>query len=449
MFNKQIFKEDLIKFFKDALIICEDNFDKIASDDLKWPIFFSTGKYKTFITNKNLDYDYFISREINTKIIQLQSYNVLKKFFVGKEFQNYNMKALGNIYDSAIEKPNFAINLPLKFLIEYLQTNKGHSYNKKNLNVTFEKFFSFLENMLEDEYVAPLFNFKSNIDKKVMIINNIGIRKINALEFYRFTNLNDNSNLSSIFHNLTHVMFTTHSGHDLNSGYDVVETRFQLLLDSLLLFTVGNPQFGTIFRNINTPWIHYDSGDEKDVTNQSILYFDKKQKRKVESIFNSLSVIDFSKKENRFLDIAIRRFGSALSRTDNIDQLIDLMISVESLLVSGSGETSVKLSTRLSTLLAKNDKQRVDYWLFAKKAYNVRSGIVHGEDLRSTEINGKTYTLEEILNKLVNLTRELILIYLKLVNKYSGKKKNEKICEDIDKALMNKTFLKELKTKFN
>jgi len=449
MFNKQIFKEDLIKFLKCVLIVCEDNFDKIFSDDLKWPTFFPNGKYKTFVINKNLDYDYFISHEINTKITQLQSYNVLKKFFVGKEFQNYNKKTLGNIYDNSDDKPNFAKNLPLKFLIEYLQTNKGYSYNKKNLDLIFEKFFSFLENMLEDEYVVPLFNFESNIDKKGMIINDVGIRKINALEFYRFTNFNDNSNLSSIYHNLTHVMFTTHSGHDLNSGYNVAETRFRLLLDSLLLFTEGNPQFGTVFRNVNTPWIHYDSGDEKDVTNQNILHFDKKQKRKVESIFNSLNTIDFSKKENRFLDIAIRRFGSALSRTDTIDQLIDLMISVESLLVSGSGEITVRLSNRLSTLLAKNDKQREDYWLFTKKVYNLRSGIIHGEDLRSTEINGKTYTLEEILNKLVDLTRELILVYLKLVNKYSGKKKNEKICEDIDKALINKIFLKELKTKLN
>ena len=125
------------------------------------------------------------------------------------------------------------------------------------------------------------------------------------------------------------------------------------------------------------------------------------------------------------------------------------MISVESLYVSSPGEITVRLSNRLSTLLAKNDKEREDYWLFTKKIYNLRSGIVHGEELRNTEINGQKYTLDEILEKLVNLTRKSILIYLKLVNNYSGNNKIDKICEDIDKALINKIFLKELKSKFN
>jgi len=449
MFNKKIFKEDLIKFLEDFLIISEKNSDKLTYYDINWPTFFSNGKYKKFVTHKIADYDFFISHEINNEISQLHSYNILKKLFVGKEFQNYDQKLLGDVYENFTIKPNFAEKLHLKFVIEYLKINERFSKNKKIIESTFEQFYSFLENILDDEYVTPLFNFESNIGEKGIMINDVKIRKINALEFYTFTNLDDNSNLSSIFHNLTHVMFTKQSSPDLNSGYDVVKAKFDLLLNSLSLFTVGNPHFGTIYRNINTPWMHYDSRYENDVANQKSLQFNKNKKRKVESIFNSLNAIDFSKKENRFLDISIRRFGSALSRTNIVDQLIDLMISIEALLASGSGEITFKLSNRLSTLLAKNDVQREDFWLFSKKVYNIRSGILHGEDLRSREINGKIYTIDEISNKLVDLTRELILVYLKLVNHYSGKKKNEKICDDIDTGLINRQFLKDFKSKLN
>lgn len=446
MFNKKIFKNHLLEFLDDALILCEKNSDKLVSDDIKWPIFFPTGKYKKYAIKKIPDYDFFINHTIKNEIFQLQKYFIVKKFFVTKEIQNYNKKLLGDAHEHFETKPNFAKDLPLKFLIKYFEQNGEFTKNKKIFDKTFEKFFSFLENILEDEYVTPLFNFESNIDEKGITINDVVIRKFNDLEFYTFTNLDDNSNLSNTFHDLTHVMFTKYSSSNLNSGYDFVKDRFQILLDSLSLFTFGNPQFGTIFVNINNPWMHYDSSYEKEVLHQKSLHFKKEELRKVKLIFDSLSIIDFSKKENKFLEIAIGRFGSALSRTSEIDQLIDLIISIESLYVSGSGETAVRLSNRLSTLLAKNDEQREDYWLFTKKVYNLRSGIIHGEGLRSTEINGKKYSFDEILVQLVDLTRKSILNYLKLVNHYSGNRKMAKICDDIDAALINKQKLKALQS---
>ena len=38
---------------------------------------------------------------------------------------------------------------------------------------------------------------------------------------------------------------------DLISGYDVAKEKFQILLEAFLLFSDGNPQFGTIHRNMN------------------------------------------------------------------------------------------------------------------------------------------------------------------------------------------------------
>ena len=341
------------------------------------------------------------------------------------------------------------ILLALKFIVSYLNENKSFNFDKKIFDLTFEKFYLFLTDLLTDTYVTPLFNFESNIKNKGIKINDIEIRPITENEFYYFTNLDENQNLSNVFYDLTHVMYTTHSNDNLNSGYDVVKSKFELMLDALSLTGSGNPVSGTIFRNVNNSWIHYDSKYEIDVIKQEPLFFDKKNLSKLKLIFSSLNEVDFNKKENSFLDISKRRFGSALARTNPIDQLIDLTVSLESLFAPTPGEITVRLSNRMATLLAKNDSQREDYWKFIKKVYNLRSGIVHGDGIRNTEINGRKYTLDEILEKLVDLTRQAILIYLKLVRNYSGNNKINKICDDIDRALINKSFLKEFQSKFN
>ena len=161
---------------------------------------------------------------------------------------------------------------------------------------------------------------------------------------------------------------------------------------------------------------------------------------KITFILNSLNLIDFTKKENKFLDIAIRRFSSALARTDSVDQFIDLMISLEALYGGGErGEITTKLSSRLATLVAKNEKEREDYWEFTKKMYSLRSGIVHGSK--------ENIMPDEDLEKIIKLVRKSIHLYLKLANSYSGGGKITTICDDIDAALVNKEKLKLLKSK--
>jgi len=440
MFNKKIFLEHLQEFLTDSLYICEKNSDKLIFDDLKWPIFFPNGKYKKYEIKKEPDYDFFIKNIIKNEVQELHSNLIIVKFFVTSQIKNYNKKLLGDVHENFDVKPDFANDLPLKFLVEYVNLNRGFNFNKKIYQKTLDSFTKFLENPLEDEYVTPLFNFESDINKKGVFVNDIEIRKVTELEFYKFVNLDENSNISSVYHNLTHVLATKLTTSDLSSGHEIVKNKFQNLLDSFSLFTIGNPQFGTIFRNINNPWFHYDSTNEKNVSKQLTLKFKKNDSNKITSILNSLNLIDFTKKENKFLDIAIRRFRSALARTDSADQFIDLMISLEALYGGGErGEITTKLSSRLATLVAKNEKEREDYWKFTKKMYSLRSGIVHGSK--------ENIMHDESLEKIIKLVRKSIHLYLKLANSYSGGGKITTICDDIDAALVNKEKLKLLKSK--
>lgn len=449
MFDKEIFKADLMSFLEKSMFICKHESDSLIIEELKQPIFFTNGKYKRFNIVKKPNYDFFISKTVKNKIENLKEYRILLKFFVTKEFKNYNNKLLSTSYENISPKPNFANELPIKFLVEYVENNMGFSINKEIFEKVFESFFSFFENLLEDEYITPLFNFESNILKSGTNINEITIRKINENEFSIFSNLEENVHLSTVFHNLTHVMVIRHSSADLNSGYETVKEKFQRIQDSLSLLKDGNPRFGGIYRNINNPWIHYDSKYEIEVMSKNPLLMKKTDKKQVTQIYDGLNLIDFSHKGNKFLDIAKKRFVTALSRTSQIDQLIDLMISLESLYVSSSrGEITVRLSNRMATVLGKKHADREDLWKFTKKAYNIRSGIIHGEGLRSTKINGKTYTLDEIIQKLFQLNRQSILIFIKLVTYYDEKNKIDKISDDIDKALINRDFLNTFSKKF-
>jgi hypothetical protein len=447
MFDQEIFKSDLLHFLNDSLKICKNNSDKLKIKEIHEPVFFPNGKYKKSVAVDKGDFVFLIKGLLKNDIKNLKSYEVITNFFVSNKFKKFNKKFYDNPDDEIKNIPNYVNEFPFNFLIEYLGDNTDFLMNKRSFHKCFTKFFQFLEKILVDEYVAPLFNFTSDIGEKGIQIGDVVIRKINRGEFYRFSKLDTVTEISHIYHDVTHVMSISQESDDLHSGYDYVKEQFQILVDSLSLFSIGSPQFGTVYKNINSPWIHHDDKFENNITHQPVLQFNKKDKCKFIFIYNTQKFADYSIKGNSFVKISKNRFISALSRPNPLDKLIDLAISMESLYVSGPGDITLKLVNRSSTLLAKNDKEREDYWSFMKKAYSIRSGIVHGEELRNTEINGKNYTVDDIIEKLIVLTQKSIVIYSELINHYDGKNKIEKIYEDIDRALINKLFLKKFHSK--
>jgi hypothetical protein len=444
MVDKKNFGEDLSKFLNQVLVLCRKNSENIVSDEETWPVFFKDGKLKKILKKNTIDFDYFIKVTIKEDIQKLSSYSIITKYLVTPEIKKYNKKLLRDEFQ--IES-DFKKNLPLKFVISYLNKNQLFQFDRKNFNFIKDIFFEFIDSPLEDEYIVPLYNFDSDL-KQEKIFGDLCIRKINDSEFRILADLDDFPSVPIVNKELTEVMSVKISTEDLFSGYELAKGKFQSLLDAFLLFLDGNPQFGTIHRNINSPWIPSSKNFEKEVIKQNTLFFKKKDYKKILKIFNDIEKIDFSLKENHFLLIAISRFRSALVRTDPIDQFLDLMICLEALFApNDKGEITTKLSNRLVTLVAKNEDERKDLWLFMKKMYNLRSGVVHGDGIRNTEINGKKYEIEDIREKIISLVRESIRKYLILSRKFSGNKKVEKICDEIDLALLDKKNLIKLRSK--
>lgn len=99
------------------------------------------------------------------------------------------------------------------------------------------------------------------------------------------------------------------------------------------------------------------------------------------------------------LDIAISRLVDSESRHSNTDAIIDSVIGLEALLLSGSRADSLSFKFALNyALLASNDSDaRKNEYSFARGLYSLRSGLVHGENITNFKINGTKLSLASIV----------------------------------------------------
>jgi hypothetical protein len=113
------------------------------------------------------------------------------------------------------------------------------------------------------------------------------------------------------------------------------------------------------------------------------------------------------------LDVAVRRYGDAVGRTRPDDQLTDLIIALEALLLTDSerGEKRFQVALRVAAYLERGETKRRDILGFVKRAYDVRSSIVHGgaprqRDLRN--ISGEGVELQAFADEAMDVVRDLL-----------------------------------------
>lgn len=121
-------------------------------------------------------------------------------------------------------------------------------------------------------------------------------------------------------------------------------------------------------------------------------------------------------KKMDYSEIALKRFNETYQRIDLEDKLVDYMISFESLYLSGEEklEMAYKLAHRVSLLLRKEEVKRKETFLEMKKAYSLRSRIVHGRKIKSIKIPKleKEYTVSEFVQKIEEYLRSSIRLFL-------------------------------------
>ena len=134
-----------------------------------------------------------------------------------------------------------------------------------------------------------------------------------------------------------------------------------------------------------------------------------------------------------FISLPISRFNYAFYRITPHDKIIDYCIAFESIYVQDNAELSYKLAMRCSHLLSSTSAGRISAYEKLRKAYNLRSQIVHGNNWKDLEIN-EGIELEE-------LVRQSIRKFLdnpSLIHKVMGKSKKGEI-HFLDQLILEKT----------
>jgi hypothetical protein len=131
----------------------------------------------------------------------------------------------------------------------------------------------------------------------------------------------------------------------------------------------------------------------------------------------------------RVIAPALRRFGYAADRSRPDDEIVDLLIAAESLFLTDTGrerdrgEMRFRLSIRVSSLLGSTPEERMRLAAFMRKAYDVRSTIVHGGDIRVGDIPtlaDESPTVESFADELEEILRRSLKVAISRVASGEG-----------------------------
>src|SRR5260370_3519689 len=159
--------------------------------------------------------------------------------------------------------------------------------------------------------------------------------------------------------------------------------------------------------------------------------------------FNSADIRDFLTFYVRFLEVSLTigeypEIELAVSRyckeTAQHGDVVDLMISLESLLVPEEEGIAFKLSQRVADLLGADAKPRKELFKKVRDFYGLRSRTVHGAKARPREVN-----LGQQLDDLREITRKIILSVMALAAE-SG------MCQEYPRLLNDMSFDDELRS---
>ncbi len=118
----------------------------------------------------------------------------------------------------------------------------------------------------------------------------------------------------------------------------------------------------------------------------------------------------FQKAKEWIPQISMYRFADATRMAGEEDKrvyrFVDYVTSMESLLLEGQGEFSYKFSMRTAAILGRSPRERHEVYEFMRKAYDVRSKLVHGEKAKLIAVQGRQINFDETLGRLHSYTRE-------------------------------------------
>ena len=148
--------------------------------------------------------------------------------------------------------------------------------------------------------------------------------------------------------------------------------------------------------------------------------------------------------KDKKLRLALERFNMIYSPVSLEKKLLDLMITLETLYLSGKSEKKFRLCCYMTyTLSSGSEKSTKEIWNYVDKAYDLRSNIVHESAALPIKISiGKEkdrikIPIENFLDKIEEYTRESLVKFIRREKKV--KEAQSDIKEDVIKKIGTNT----------
>jgi len=159
--------------------------------------------------------------------------------------------------------------------------------------------------------------------------------------------------------------------------------------------------------------------------------------------WNIFKTINTTKEGLEFLGAATRRFNYAYERQKGEDELIDHMISFESLFLEGGQELGYRMSLRTALMLAQKGDEQKCIFSNMRTAYKLRCMIVHGEDPKEIHetVKEKFGSFKTLSERTEDYLRKSIKAFYKKASKeHIVKKWKNKTLHNLDEGVFDKNY---------
>jgi hypothetical protein len=321
-------------------------------------------------------------------------------------------------------------------LISLLEDKQSLHLDESELDALCEQLEEYLYSGTKMYYFAPIFNFELE-PERLELDGGITISKISSDLFTTIWRSYDFSLLPShMIFQVRYVMglFYTHpKGKPIS--VENPRDRFRHVISALRLFKKGVPGFNILYSK--------STGFGYALTS-TISGSDRMSFSGLGCTLTSAEAQSFAEfwkfymstmsANNKFIDIAVRRFNSALEGRTAEDKLIDCMIALEALYGSEIDELRYRLSLRASILLGSGIADTSFIREIISESYKLRSKIVHGKSVKPIRIIEREITLNELVSQLSEYVRKSILAFMSL-SAHMGSQ--EKIIEAIEESIID------------
>jgi hypothetical protein len=355
-------------------------------------------------------------------------------------------------------------------LIECISKNK---FSKRTFNLKIESFENYLTYFQDTFfYFSPLYNFE--LPGNELIINEfIKIRKITEPEKNYLSNYYAQfSPIKILLSKINYIILINVSKNHDNPSI-IAKTKIVETLNKFKIFQSGDISHGGLYVydksekwNPNNKFTRLEI-ESTGVLSRNTYSVKKSQLTKTKKLFSYIDFhyptpkIDELKNDDEikitknYLDKyhdhfakVITRFCGALDKNDISEKIVDFILSLETLLVSSPGDSTMKLSQRLALFLGSTDAEKYEIWQYMQTFYNFRSGQIHELTDRNMKVpNLPQITKDNASKKLEIWTRHAILKMMIFsqnleFNNLSIKQIYKKIDESMFNSKLKNKFLK-------